>query len=134
MLSLTQVKFAATRVPKCGGLALGKPERYAQIPVPAIEFLANRIGRRKQIEAPEGGDLLDLCDESIAPIPFSCRSASCGTCHVEVLEGAELLEPPQPDEEELLALLGGEGTYRLACQARVRPGPGLVRLRAVLAG
>ena len=53
---------------------------------------------------------------------------------MEVLEGAELLEPPRPEEAELLALLGGDGNHRLACQARVRPGPGVVRLRAVLGG
>ena len=100
--------------------------------MPTIEFCANTIGRMKRVEAPEGGELVDICDHVLAPIPFSCRSASCGTCHVEVLEGVESLEPPKPEEQELLRLLGGEGTYRLACQARVRPGPGLIRLRAVL--
>lgn len=102
--------------------------------VPSIEFLANAIGRCKRVEAPEGGELLDICDESIAPIPFSCRSATCGTCHVEVLEGAELLAPPEPDEQELLSILGGDEKHRLACQVRVQGGPGLVRLRAVLGG
>jgi ferredoxin len=101
--------------------------------VPTIEFIANAIGRPKRVEAPDGGDLLDICDETIAPIPFSCRSATCGTCHVEVLEGADLLEPSSAREAELLDLLGGDNT-RLACQARVRPGPGLLRLRAVLGG
>lgn len=102
--------------------------------MPTLEVLANAIGRSKRIEAPEGGDLVDICDEFLAPIPFSCRSASCGTCHVEVLEGAEHLDPPGPAEAELLALLGGREGHRLACQARVRPGDGLLRLRAVLAG
>lgn len=102
--------------------------------MPTLEFLANAIGRLKRVEAPKGGELVDICDEYLAPIPFSCRSASCGTCHVEVLEGGELLEPPAAEERELLALLGGHGEHRLACQARVRPGPGVVRLRAVLGG
>ena len=110
-------------------------QRYlALTEVPTLEFLANKIGRLKRIEAPEGGDLVDICDEFLAPIPFSCRSASCGTCHVEVLAGGELLEPPAPAELELLQLLGDAEKHRLACQARVRPGPGLVKLRAVLAG
>ncbi len=102
--------------------------------MPTLEFLANSIGRLKRVEAPEGGELVEICDEFLAPIPFSCRSATCGTCHVEVLAGGELLEPPEAKERELLELLGGQGEHRLACQARVRPGPGLVRLRAVLAG
>lgn len=103
--------------------------------MPTLLILANKVGRQKQIEAPEGGDLVDLCDEYLAPIPFSCRSASCGTCHVEVMEGGELLEPPEEEERELLEVLGGAvSSHRLACQARVKPGTGLVRLRAVLGG
>jgi len=98
-----------------------------------LVFVANRFGAEKRIEAPEGGELVDICDRHFAPIPFSCRSASCGTCHVEILEGEELLAPPEEQEEELLDILGGEGeTRRLACQARVKPGPGLIRIRAKL--
>lgn len=108
--------------------------RYAAKLVPTIQFIANSVGRQKRTDAPEGGELLDICDQSIAPVPFSCRSATCGTCHVEVLEGAELLEPPKEEEQELLSLLGGVANHRLACQVRVRPGVGLVTLRAVLAG
>ena len=55
--------------------------------VPKIEFLASIAGSAKEAEAPNGGPLLDICDEALAPIPFSCRSASCATCHIEVLAG-----------------------------------------------
>ncbi|MGC4091301.1 MAG: 2Fe-2S iron-sulfur cluster-binding protein [Polyangiaceae bacterium] len=109
-------------------------ERYSTKIVPSIEFMVNFIGRAKKVDAPDGGELVDICDEYLAPIPFSCRSASCGTCHVQVLEGAELLEPPDPAEAELLSLLGGGPGHRLACQARVRGGAGVIRLRAVLGG
>ena len=97
-----------------------------------IVFAANRFGAEKRVEAPEGGELVDICDHHFAPIPFSCRSASCGTCQVEVLEGEELLEAQNEAERELIPLLGGKG--RLACQLRVRPDvSGVVRLRSVLA-
>ncbi|HET9959753.1 MAG TPA: 2Fe-2S iron-sulfur cluster-binding protein [Polyangiaceae bacterium] len=102
--------------------------------MPTIEILANKIGRKKLVESARGGELVDICDEHLAPIPFSCRSASCGTCEVEVLEGQELLEPPGPVEAELLQVLRAAPSHRLACQARVKDGPGMVRLRAVLAG
>ena len=101
--------------------------------LPTIEFQGNGFGANKTIEAPEGGPLVDLCDEHFAPIPFSCRSASCGTCHVAVLTGLEYFEPPEPPEQELLDLLGGNGESRLACQAVVQPGKGLIRLRSHLA-
>jgi ferredoxin len=100
--------------------------------VPTIEFLGNGFGATKSVEAPEGGSLVDICDEHFAPIPFSCRSASCGTCHVEVLTGGECFEAPELAEEELLGLLGGRGTSRLACQAVLKAGPGLVRLKSHL--
>ena len=101
--------------------------------VPKIEFLANTIGPAKTVDVENGGELVDICDKYFAPIPFSCRSASCGTCHVEVLEGEDLLAPPEEQEEELLDILGGDGEVRrLACQARVKPGPGLIRIRAKL--
>ena len=50
---------------------------------------------------------------------------------MEVFEGIELLEPPESEEAELLSLLGGNALVRLACRARVKEGPGVVRLRVV---
>jgi ferredoxin len=86
---------------------------------------------RVVIDEPLGGRLLDLCDEAGAPVPFSCRSASCGTCRVEVLEGAGLLSPPGAHEREVLELFGDGPDRRLACVAVVLSGPGRLRLRIV---
>jgi ferredoxin len=99
--------------------------------VPLIVFLENDLGRRKSVDAPEGGDLLDLCDQILAPVPFSCRSASCATCQIEIVEGVQLLEPPAREETELLELLGRRAEIRLACQARVRAGAGTIRIKPV---
>lgn len=99
--------------------------------MPRIEFLESAAGRGKAVDAPEGGALVDLCDEYYAPVPFSCRSATCGTCHLVVMEGAELLEPPNAAETELLSILRGPPASRLACQAVVRPGPGVLKVRPV---
>ena len=99
--------------------------------MPTVVFEGNALGREKRVEASAGAELVDFCDELLAPIPFSCRSASCGTCQVEVLEGAVLLEAPTELERELLDLLAGPENNRLACQARSRGEPGLIRLRPV---
>jgi ferredoxin len=90
------------------------------------------------VTSPDGGRLLDLVDAAALRVPLSCRSADCGACLIEVLEGEEQLLPP--DAREMAGLqaldpLGAERdrTYlrlRLACQARMRPGDYLLRLRA----
>jgi ferredoxin len=49
-----------------------------------------------------------------------------------VLEGLELFEKPNHEEEDLLDILDGGADTRLACQARVKPGPGFIRIRPVL--
>ncbi len=99
--------------------------------MPTIEFEGSGLAGEKTAEAPTGGDLLDICDSVLAPVAFSCRSASCGTCHIQILEGKELLEAPNEEEEDLLDLLDEVENGRLACQARVKPGPGLIRIRPV---
>jgi ferredoxin len=87
-------------------------------------------GAAVEAHAVEGGRLVDVCDDVRAAVPFSCRSASCGTCRIDVLEGADLLEPPHSDELEVLQVFGDDPTRRrLACQARVRPGAGRLRVR-----
>jgi ferredoxin len=48
---------------------------------------------------------------------------------IEVTEGLELFEPPEAAEAELLDILGAQGLRRLACSARLRAGPGVVRIR-----
>jgi ferredoxin len=98
--------------------------------MPAIDILPNPLGPGVTLVV-DGGRLLDACDEGRAPIAFSCRSASCGVCRVDVLAGAELLEPPGHEELEVLALFGAGPSERLACQAVVKPGPGLLRLAHV---
>jgi ferredoxin len=69
-----------------------------------------------------------------SPIPFSCRSANCGTCRVDVLEGGSGLEDAREDEREVLALLGDDAhERRLACQARVRSATdcAVIRIRRI---
>ena len=98
--------------------------------MPAIEFLSSPHGPAATL-AEGSGPLIDACDDARAPVAFSCRSASCGTCRVAVLAGAELLAPPGPDELEVLAIFAAAPCERLACQAVVLPGDGLIRLGPV---
>jgi ferredoxin len=64
------------------------------------------------------------CTVDEGPIPVQCRSASCGTCWVGVLRGAEKLTPVSPRERKAMQLFGYIDTddpqpiVRLACQAQ----------------
>jgi ferredoxin len=101
--------------------------------MPVIVFDAPQTSgaAKREVDVPGGGRLIDVCDDACAPVPFSCRSATCGTCRVDVLEGAELLEPPADEELDVLDIFGDDPSRRrLACQARFRDAPGRLRLRA----
>jgi adenylate cyclase len=81
-----------------------------------------------EAHAGAGERLLDVCDAAAAPVPFSCRDASCGTCLVHVRRGAELLGPPALHEARLLIRLGAAADARLACQARIGADEGDLQL------
>ena len=99
--------------------------------MPTVTFESSDGAIKKTVEAPDGGALADLCDDHEAPIPFSCRSASCATCHIEVLEGEDALLPPEDEELDVLdAICSTPPRFRLACCAKLRPGPGKVVVRA----
>lgn len=99
--------------------------------MPIVTFESSDGTRSITAAAPDGGALADLCDDTEAPIPFSCRSASCATCHIEVLEGAESLMPPEDEELDVLDAIGAAPPrYRLACCAKMKPGSTVLRVRA----
>ncbi len=97
--------------------------------MPNLEIVHSSAGPAVSVEG--AGRLVDLCDEHRAPIAFSCRSGDCGTCRVDVLAGATLLEPEGEDELAVLRSLAAPPGQRLACQVTLRAGGGLVRLRWV---
>ncbi|MFE2282630.1 2Fe-2S iron-sulfur cluster-binding protein [Streptomyces sp. NPDC059443] len=74
-----------------------------------------------EVMLPAGSRLTDLEYEiQQRVIPFGCRSGACGSCVVEVLEGATALGEPDLDELDFLEDLGKSGGgYRLACQCRL---------------
>ena len=64
------------------------------------------------------------CTVGEGPIPVQCRSASCGTCWIGVLGGAEKLSPVAERERKVMNLMGYIETdeprplIRLSCQAQ----------------
>jgi len=69
------------------------------------------------VSVPAGQTLSEDLNIKNSPVLFGCRTGICGTCVVEVIEGAEKLAPPDEDELEILELYGeGLENPRLACQ------------------
>lgn len=78
--------------------------------------MAKLIIDTKEYEIPDGGSIAAVCEG--AGIPFCCNTGVCGTCKVEVLEGAELLSELTEDELSF----GMDLDNRLSCQCHIKSG------------
>lgn len=67
-------------------------------------------------EVPDGTQIAEICEKS--GIPFSCNSGVCGTCQIEVIEGAENLGELNQEELDL----GMDRNNRLGCQCVILGG------------
>lgn len=70
----------------------------------------------KSAEFPSGKTLLSCAEEMGVRVSHVCGGdGACGTCRIEVVEGASSLTPPTPDEtyKEL------DPPYRLSCQCKL---------------
>jgi ferredoxin len=83
----------------------------------------DRNGQRRPAEIPEGISLslMEVLKAMEYPIAATCGGlALCATCHVEVLEGGNML--PEPEEAELQmidTLPVVTAGSRLSCQLRI---------------
>lgn len=72
------------------------------------------------VEVESGSNPSLVLNSSNSPVLFGCRTGVCGTCLVEVLNGAEALEPPNQAEKEILEVFAPENERaRLACQLTI---------------
>ena len=64
----------------------------------------------------DGKQIAEACET--AGIPFSCNSGVCGTCQIEILEGADNLGELNREEKELAM----DRNHRLGCQCTIKGG------------
>lgn len=77
-------------------------------------------GTETVIDAHEGESLLDALLANDVPIATSCGGvATCGTCRLRVVSGAERLTPIRPQELVHLGNVAKITGQRLACQSKV---------------
>ena len=72
-----------------------------------------------ETELQDDSPLAQTCEE--AGVPFACTEGICGTCIVEVTEGAENLSPPTQAEIDFLGEFG-TSKERMACQCKIKTG------------
>lgn len=72
----------------------------------------------EEIDLTDGSPIAEFCEE--AGVPFACTEGVCGTCVIEVKEGATNLSEPTQEEEDFLG--AGNCDERLACQCRINQG------------
>ena len=79
--------------------------------------------RSLEIKENPSGSLMEVLTEEDFDVPAICGGmAGCGTCHIEVLDGADRLEDPDADEEFMLESLPNlTKTSRLSCQMKLTP-------------
>lgn len=73
-----------------------------------------------EVEVDKGITLIDLANEVDCDITFGCRSGSCGTCRIRVVQGGENLTPPDAEEKEFLSGFGAQANERLACRVAIQ--------------
>ncbi|MGH7197366.1 MAG: 2Fe-2S iron-sulfur cluster-binding protein [Candidatus Omnitrophota bacterium] len=75
------------------------------------------------VEADRWTSILDAALDSKVPIYHTCGgNASCSTCRVLVLKGAENLSGIETAEAQVLDAFDLKPPYRLGCQAQVLKG------------
>ncbi len=80
--------------------------------MPKITYLENG----QTIEVPAGTKFLDASQEHRAPHDFGCTVGSCGTCRLEIVEGADHVQPISDEERETIDMCTDAPKARLGCQ------------------
>jgi 2Fe-2S ferredoxin len=74
-----------------------------------------------EVEVPVGSSILEAATKAHVPEGSACGGVcACSTCHVYVLQGAELLSDQEDDEADILdKAFDVRASSRLGCQSRV---------------
>lgn len=82
----------------------------------------------REVSCRAGATLLEAAQQNDVDIRSYCGgNCSCGTCRVEIVEGAANLSRPLPMEQLVLGMQAEQRGDRLACQAQIL-GPVKVRV------
>jgi len=78
--------------------------------------MAKLIIDDKEYDILDGSPILETAEE--AGVPFGCQAGACGTCQIDIDDGAENLGELTKEETDM----GMTSTHRLACQCSIVSG------------
>lgn len=107
------------------GISLGSAEDAAAAPTVTLTIVSVK-GEQTADSVPES-TLMAISGRMKNPISTGCSDSSCGTCRVEVLEGADNLTGQDARERGTLKENGYPVSMRLACRAELVAGSAKVR-------
>ena len=79
------------------------------------KLIFENTGEEKDLD--DESPIQESCEE--VGVPFACTEGICGTCVIEVADGAEFLSEFTQEEKDFL---GEPNHERLACQCKIRGG------------
>ncbi len=86
-------------------------------------FKIHFMNSNKVVEVEKGSSILEAALDHGVPIYHTCGgNASCSTCRVKILSGAENLSPVEAAEAQVLDAFDLKPPYRLGCQAQLLSG------------
>lgn len=100
------------------GLEKSPQSKRPEVPRYTVKFLLPD-GSDYEVQAKHGDSLVLASGRGPSPIATGCADSSCGTCQVEVLEGAEHLTPSDESEAQTRKANQVPDEYRLGCRAEV---------------
>lgn len=96
--------------------------------IPKVQLtLVGPDGAEQSTEAFVGSTIVSAGTRFKRPLATGCSEANCGTCRVEVLEGADNLTEQTARERATLKENNFPTTYRLACRTELVKGAVKVR-------
>lgn len=92
--------------------------------MPTVSVANDKLNNKEDLkfEVNEGQILFDELERQDHILPHGCLAGSCGSCRIEIIEGAENLSPQGAVETDTINSIKGNHpgkTIRLSCRAKV---------------
>lgn len=109
------------RIKRLMGWDKETPAAEAEVEKATLQVVGPK-GEEQQCSTAMGSTLLGASGNLKRPIASGCSDSTCGTCRVEVIEGAENLSGQHPRERAILKQNGHPTSLRLACVSTLEKG------------